>query len=464
MELRKKSKSYEMDMCSGPIFVKIVMFAIPLMLSGILQLLFNAADIIVVGRFAGSESLAAVGSTSSLINLLINVFIGLSVGTNVLVARYFGGQQKRDLEETVHTAMVMAGAGGLLLIVVGVALANPMLRLMGTPDDVLPLSVLYMQIFFVGMPANLLYNFGSAVLRAVGDTKRPLYFLLMAGIINVVLNLFFVIALSMGVAGVALATVISQCISAFLIVRCLMKTDGDYRLELKRLRIVKNKMRSIVKIGLPAGLQGAVFSVSNVLIQSSVNSFGSVAMAGNTASQNIEGFVYNAMNSLYQTALSFTSQNFGARKYSRMKRIMAYCLLLVAGVGLVMGDGALLFGNQLLGIYSSDPQVIQYGMNRLRIIGSTYYICGLMDCMVGGLRGMGYSIVPMFVSLTGACAFRVVWIYTIFAACRTLPVLYYSYPVSWGITLAAHLITYIVGMRKTKRRWLVGAPEDKVKK
>lgn len=455
MELRKRSKSYEMDMCSGPIFVKIVVFAIPLMLSGILQLLFNAADIIVVGRFAGSESLAAVGSTSSLINLLINVFIGLSVGTNVLAARYFGGQQKRDLEETVHTAMVMAGAGGLILIVIGVVLASPMLRLMGTPDDVLPLAILYMQIYFVGMPANLLYNFGSAVLRAVGDTKRPLYFLLLAGIINVVLNLFFVIALSMGVAGVALATVVSQCVSAFLIVRCLVKSDGDYRLNLKKLRIVKNKMRSIVKIGLPAGLQGAVFSVSNVLIQSSVNSFGSVAMAGNTASQNIEGFVYNAMNSVYQTALSFTSQNFGARQYSRMKKIMVYCLLLVTGVGLVMGDGALFFGNQLLGIYSSDPEVIQYGMNRLRIIGSTYFICGLMDCMVGGLRGMGYSIVPMFVSLTGACAFRVVWIYTIFAANRTMPVLYYSYPVSWAITLAAHMVTYIIGMRAVKKQWQV---------
>ncbi len=460
MELRKKSKSYEMDMCSGPIFVKIVIFAIPLMLSGILQLLFNAADIIVVGRFAGSESLAAVGSTSSLINLLINVFIGLSVGTNVLVARYFGGQQERDLEETVHTAMVMAGGGGLLLIVLGVVLAGPMLRLMGTPEDVLPLSVLYMQIFFVGMPANLIYNFGGAVLRAVGDTKRPLYFLLFAGVVNVVLNLFFVIALSMGVAGVALATVISQCISAFLIVRCLMKSDGGYRLVPKRLRIVRNKMRSIIKIGLPAGLQGAVFSVSNVLIQSSVNSFGSVAMAGNTASQNIEGFVYNAMNSLYQTALSFTSQNFGAKKYSRMKRIMVYCLLLVTVVGFVMGDGALYFGNQLLGIYSSDPQVIQYGMNRLRIIGSTYYICGLMDCMVGGLRGMGYSIVPMFVSLTGACAFRVLWLYTVFAANRTMPVLYYSYPVSWSITLAAHVLTYLIGLRKIKRQWLAQGITD----
>lgn len=453
MELRKRTKSYEMDMCSGPIFTKIVVFAIPLILSGILQLLFNAADIIVVGRFAGSESLAAVGSTSALINLLINVFIGLSVGANVLVARYYGAGQLRDLEETVHTAMVMAGAGGLILIVVGVTLADPLLELMGTPHDVLPLAALYMKIFFVGMPANLIYNFGSAVLRAVGDTKRPLYFLLLAGIVNVILNLFFVIALSMGVAGVALATVISQCISAFLVVRCLIKSDAGYRLVLKRLRIVKNKMYSIVRIGLPAGLQGAIFSISNVLIQSSVNSFGSVAMAGNTAAQNIEGFVYTSMNAVYQTALSFTSQNFGARQYVRMKKILIYCLLLTTMVGLIMGNGAVLLGNQLLGIYSSDSQVIQYGLNRLRIIGTTYFVCGIMDCMVGGLRGMGYSVMPMIVSLTGACAFRVVWIYTIFAMNRTLPTLYISYPVSWGITFAAHMVCYVLVLKKVKKQF-----------
>lgn len=453
MELRKRTKSYEMDMCSGPIFTKIVVFAIPLILSGILQLLFNAADIIVVGRFAGSESLAAVGSTSALINLLINVFIGLSVGANVLVARYYGAGQLRDLEETVHTAMVMAGAGGLILIAVGVTLADPLLELMGTPHDVLPLAALYMKIFFVGMPANLIYNFGSAVLRAVGDTKRPLYFLLLAGIVNVILNLFFVIALSMGVAGVALATVISQCISAFLVVRCLIKSDAGYRLVLKRLRIVKNKMYSIVRIGLPAGLQGAIFSISNVLIQSSVNSFGSVAMAGNTAAQNIEGFVYTSMNAVYQTALSFTSQNFGARQYVRMKKILIYCLLLTTMVGLIMGNGAVLLGNQLLGIYSSDTQVIQYGLNRLRIIGTTYFVCGIMDCMVGGLRGMGYSVMPMIVSLTGACAFRVVWIYTIFAMNRTLPTLYISYPVSWGITFAAHMVCYVLVLKKVKKQF-----------
>ncbi len=437
-------KKYEIDMCNGPIFSKIIIFAFPLMASGILQLLFNAADIIVVGRFAGSESLAAVGSTSSLINLLTNVFIGLSVGANVLVARFYGSRSRKDLEETVHTSMLVAVMGGVILVVVGLSLASPLLTLMGTPEDVLPLSVLYMRIFFVGMPATLLYNFGSAVLRAVGDTRRPLYFLLTAGVINVGLNLIFVIEFSMGVAGVALATVISQCISAFLIVRCLMKSETEYRLCLKKLRLVKDKVRSIVSIGLPAGLQGAIFSISNVLIQSSVNSFGSVAMAGNTAAANIEGFVYTGMNSLYQTALSFVSQNFGAKNYKRMTKIQIYCLGMVAVLGLIMGNGAVFFGRQLLGIYSSDQTVIQYGLNRLLIISTPYWICGMMDVMVGGLRGMGCSVIPMIVSLTGACALRVVWIYTVFAMNRTLKVLYFSYPVSWAVTLLAHVITYII--------------------
>ena len=441
---KNAGRTYEIDMCSGPLFSKIVLFAIPLMASGVLQLLFNAADMIVVGRFAGSESLAAVGATSSLVNLIVNVFIGLSVGANVLVAQYYGAQKKRDLEETVHTSMLVALLGGCILIVIGEILAPPLLRLMGTPDDVLPLSVLYLRIFFVGMPVNLSYNFGSAILRAVGDTRRPLYFLLTAGIINVVLNLFFVIVFHMGVAGVAVATVISQAVSAVLIVQCLMRSDADYRLDVKKLRINSHKMGMIIKIGLPAGLQGTVFSISNVLIQSSVNSFGSVAMAGNTAAQNIEGFVYTAMNAVYQTALSFTSQNYGARNFKRITRIQVYCIGLVVFIGIVLGWGAVLAGSQLLGIYSSDAEVIQYGLNRLKIIATTYFICGMMDVMVGGLRGLGASIVPMIVSLLGACAFRVVWIFTIFQASRTLQTLYLSYPVSWTITLMAHVVTYVL--------------------
>ncbi len=453
MESQNKVKAaYEMDMCSGPLFSKLVVFAVPLMLSGILQLLFNAADIIVVGRYAGSESLAAVGSTSSLINLLVNVFIGLSVGANVLVAQYYGARRQKDLEDTVHTAMALSVIGGLILIVVGVLLADPLLRLMKTPDDVLSLAVLYMRIFFVGMPATLAYNFGSAILRAAGDTRRPLYYLLFAGVINVLLNLFFVIRMNMGVAGVALATVVSQCISAVLIVRCLMVSDAPYRLRLSRLKLIKEKVAAIARIGLPAGLQGAIFSISNVLIQSSVNAFGSVAMAGNTAAANIEGFVYTSMNAVYQTALSFTSQNYGAKNFKRMTKIEWYCQGIVIVVGLVMGIGAVFLGPQLLDIYSSDMRVIQYGMNRLRLVCAPYFLCGMMEVMVGALRGVGCSLLPMFVSLTGACAFRVVWIFTVFAVRRTLPVLYISYPVSWAVTFLAHTICYLEIRRRMARK------------
>lgn len=452
MKEEKTKRSYEIDMCSGPLFSKIVLFALPLMASGVLQLLFNAADIIVVGRFAGSQSMAAVGSNGSLINLMVNVFIGLSIGANVLVARYYGAKDKKNLEETVHTSMVIAGVGGLLLIVVGELLAEPILILMGSPEDVLPLAVLYMKIYFLGMPGTLIYNFGSAILRAVGDTRRPLYFLLMAGVVNVIFNLLFVIAFSMDVAGVACATVISQYISAALILKCLMDTDADYRFVPSKLRVVKNKLISIIQIGLPAGLQGAIFSISNVLIQSSINSFGSVAMAGSTAASNLEGFVYTAMNAIYQTALSFTSQNYGAGNFKRIKKIQIYCVAFVIGTGLVLGKGAVFFGTELLHIYSSDTEVIRYGIERLTIISGTYFLCGIMDVMVGGLRGLGSSVIPMLVSLTGACAFRVVWIYTVFAANRRLDILYDSYPVSWAITLTAHVITYVIIFRLRSRR------------
>lgn len=458
MSMQKKvSKTYEVDMCNGPLFSKIVTFAVPLMLSGILQLLFNAADIIVVGRFAGSESLAAVGSTSALVNLLVNVFIGLSIGVNVLVAQFYGAQKFKELDEVVHTSIVLAAASGVFLVVLGELVSVPMLRLMGSPEDVLPLSSLYLKIFFVGMPATLIYNFGSAILRAVGDTKRPLYFLFLAGVINVVLNLFFVIQFSMGVAGVALATVVSQCVSAVLILVCLIRSDASYRIVPSKLRLIPARAIMIARLGLPAGFQGAVFSISNVLIQSSLNSFGSVAMAGGTASANIEGFVYTAMNALYQTALSFTSQNFGARKFKRMTKIMIYCMGIVTVVGLVMGCGAVVIGEQMLGIYSSDPEVIKVGMQRLTIVSGTYVICGWMDTMVGGLRGMGQSIVPMFVSLIGACGLRVVWIFTVFAANRTLQTLYLSYPVTWTVTLIAHITCYVMIRRKIE-----GRPEMKI--
>ena len=445
-------KSYEIDMCDGPLLSKILLFSVPLMMSGILQLLFNAADIIVVGRFAGSSALAAVGSTSSLINLLINVFVGLSVGVNVLVAKYYGGQREKDMSETVHTAVLTSLLSGLFLVILGGIAARPLLHLMGTPDDVLDQAVLYMRIYFLGMPVLMVYNFGAAILRAIGDTRRPLYFLFMAGVVNVALNLFFVIGLGMGVDGVGWATVISEHVSALLVLKSLMEAPGALKLNLKELRIHPKKLKRIVKIGLPAGMQGAIFSISNVLIQSSVNSFGSIAMAGNTASANIEGFVYTAMNAVYQTNLSFTSQNLGGRKYSRINRIMYICLAVVTVVGITLGITAVLAGDLLLGIYSSDAQVLRYGMLRLEIICGTYFLCGIMDCMVGSLRGLGYSVIPMFVSLTGACGFRVLCVFTVFAAYRSLDVLYLSYPVSWAITAIAHMITFRKIRRKIPRQ------------
>lgn len=441
-------RSYEMDMCSGPLLGKILSYTMPLMLSGILQLLFNAADVIVVGRFAGHESLAAVGSTSALVNLLINVFIGLSIGANVLVAQYFGARKDREVSETVHTAVTVSLVCGVLLVVIGTFASAPLLSLMETPADVLDKASLYMRIYFMGMPVIMLYNFGAAILRAIGDTRRPLYFLMTAGVVNVLLNLMFVIVFHMGVAGVALATVLSQCISAALVCRCLAKSDGSYRLEFSKLRINRRMFGRIARIGLPAGFQGAVFSISNVLVQSSLNSFGSVAMAGSTAASNLEGFVYNAMNSIYQTNLSFTSQNIGGGKFSRINRILMLCLAVVTVIGLVMGGSFVLLGSNLLGIYSSDPAVIQNGLKRMMVICAPYFICGWMDVLVGSLRGLGYAVLPMLVSLTGACGLRVVWLYTVFQWHPTLETLYLAYPVTWLVTAIVHLCCFLLVRRK----------------
>ena len=439
-------------MCNGPLLGKIIIYYIPLMLSGILQLLFNAADIVVVGQFAGDEALAAVGSTSSLINLLVNVFIGLSVGTNVLVARFYGAGQKKELSDMVHTSILTSLVSGVFLIFVGVFLSKPILEWMATPADVIGMSVLYIRIYFAGMPVMMLYNFGSAILRAVGDTKRPLYYLTSAGVINVILNLIFVIVFHLGVAGVALATVISQGVSALLVLRCLMKTESDYRLELSKLRINWEKLGKMIRIGVPAGLQGALFSISNVLIQSSVNSFGKIAMAGNTAASNIEGFVYTSMNALYQTSISFTGQNYGARKFDRIAKILGICLGLVIGVGLVLGNSAYFFGGTILKLYTNNPEAISYGVLRLSVICTSYFLCGMMDVIVGSIRGLGYGIMPMLVSLTGACLFRVIWICTVFQKFHTLTCLYLSYPISWGLTFMAHLFCFLIVFSKVKKR------------
>lgn len=437
-------------MCNGPLFQKILIFTIPLMLSGVLQLLFNAADMVVVGRFAGSEALAAVGSTSALINLLINVFMGLSIGANVIVARYYGAGKKQEVSQTVHTAITLSLICGILLIGIGVAFSKPLLIWMGTPKDVITHAVLYIRIYFMGMPVMLLYNFGSAILRAIGDTRRPLYFLSVAGVVNVIFNLIFVIVFDLGVAGVAIATDISQLISAILIVRCLMKNDGAVKLHLDQLRIHRDKMMQMIRTGLPAGVQGAIFSLSNVLIQSSVNSFGSVAMAGNTAASNLEGFVYTSMNAFSQTSLSFTSQNLGGGKWKRIAKVAIYCVASVTVTGLVLGWSAYGTASWLLRLYSDQTTVITYGILRMQIICTSYCLCGIMDVMVGCIRGLGYSILPMIVSLIGACGFRVFWIFTIFRAQHSLTCLYISYPISWSLTITAHVICYVLIRKKRK--------------
>ena len=443
-------KSNSIDMTEGSIFNKIILFAIPLMLSSILQLLFNAADLVVVGKFAGSESLAAVGSTNALINLLVNLFIGLSMGASVVMGRCIGARRYDEAHKALHTAMAIATVGGVMMIFVGYFASAPMLKLMATPDDVINLSILYMKIYFMGMPGMMAYNFGSAILRSAGDTKRPLYFLTVAGVVNVILNLILVIGFHMGVAGVAIATATSQYISGFFVVMALVKSEGYMQLHLKELRFHKDQAFEMIRIGFPAGLQGIIFSISNVLIQSSINSFGKIVMAGNTAASNIEGFVYTAMNSIYQTALSFTSQNMGAKRYDRIDKILFECQLTVIIIGLVAGIGAYTMGDKLLAIYDSDPEVIGYGLTRMSLVCAPYFLCGMMDVMVGSLRGMGYSIMPMIVSLTGACLFRVIWILTVFAANHTLFTLYISYPISWALTFSIHLLCYLVVRRKFK--------------
>ena len=448
--------SYRMDMTEGPLTTKIIKFTIPVMLTGILQLLFNTADVIVVGRFTGKTALAAVGSTGSLINLLVSLFMGLSIGTNVLVARYQGAKDDKAVSETVHTSIALGIVGGLILLIIGVVATRPLLEMMATPEDVIDQSTLYMRILFFGMPLNLILNFGAAILRAIGDTKRPLYYLTIAGVINLFLNIFLVTVFSLGVAGVAIATVISEGVSCGLILLCLKHETGAIRLYFNRIKINPSKCVDIMKIGLPAGLQGCIFSISNVLIQSSVNSFGSTVMAGNTAASNIEGFVYVSMNSLHQTCISFTSQNFGAGKFKRIKMVLINCLVIVAITGLVLGNSAYFFGKFLLSAYNNEAEVISYGLIRLSIISTMYFLCGLMDVMVGAMRGIGYSILPMIVSLVGACGLRIVWIYTVFAKFRTLDILFISYPVTWTITFLSHLVCYYIVTRKYKDKFREG--------
>lgn len=445
-------KNYEIDMCNGPITGKMLRFALPLMLSSMLQLLFNAADIITVGKFGSEHSLAAVGSNTALINLLTNLFIGLSIGANVLVARFYGAKNGEELNETVHTAMLLSLISGLILTVTGVIFARYFLIWMKTPAEILDLATTYLKIYFLGMPAMMIYNFGSAILRAIGDTKRPLYFLAAAGVINIILNILLVVVFRLDVKGVGIATVISQTVSAILIIRCLAKSNGDIKLELKKLRFSRGKIGAILRIGLPAGLQGSIFSLSNVVIQSSVNIFGPVVVKGNSAAQNLEGFVYFSMNAFHYATLSFTSQNMGAKKYDRLGKILknGLCLAILFGAG--FGGTVILFGRNLLSIYTNDSAAISAGMTRLYIITGTYTLCGIMDVMVGAIRGIGYTVLPTIVSLIGACALRLVWLATVFRIPKfhTINTVYLSYPITWLVTIIAHVICYIIIRKKNR--------------
>ena len=455
MSAQKKSKNYTIDMCEGSILNKLLLFALPLIASSMLQLFFNAADVIVVGKFAGDHALAAVGSNGSIINLLTNVFMGLSVGANVLVARFFAAKQEKELRKTVHTAMTVSVSCGIFLAIFGALAAKQVLTLMQSPPEVIELSALYLRIYFLGMPAIMAYNFGAAILRGVGDTKRPLYYLTFAGVVNVGLNLIFVIVFHMSVAGVALATITSQYLSAVLVIRCLMKEESGIRLEKQYLGIDKEMLLKILQIGLPAGVQSSLFSLSNVVIQSSVNSFGATVVAGNSAAQNIEGFVYVAMNAFSQAVVAFVSQNLGAGKLERINRVVITAQICVLGVGLVLGNGVYLLGEPLLHLYSDSEVVIVAGLKRLSIISATYALCGMMDSMVGALRGLGYSVMPMIVSLLGACVFRMVWIFIFFQIDRfhTIDTVYYAYPISWTLTLSVHIICFLIVRHKMKKQW-----------
>lgn len=445
-----------LDMTQGAILPQLIRFSLPLMATSLLQLLYNAADMMVVGRFAGADSLAAVGSTGALINLIVNLFVGFSLGANVVIAHAKGAQDYKGIQRNVHTAISLALISGVILMVVGFSLARPLLTLMKSPPEVIDKATLYVQIFFLGMPANMLYNFGAGIMRAVGDTKRPLFYLGISGLANVLLNLLLVIVFHMDVAGVAIATVVSQVLSATFVIWHMTHTHESIRLDLKKLKLEKDCVKEIVRVGLPAGIQSSLFSLSNVTIQSAINAKGNIWVAGNAAAANVEGFVWVSMNSISQGTLTFASANRGAKEYGRVRKVLLVSLITVVIVGLAVSMAALLFGKTLLSLYNGDETVIEYGMVRMGVIMITYWICGLMDVSGSQMRGMGYAISPMIVSLSGACAFRLVWValmneggilsqllgVDLAVAENYMTTLYISYPISWALTFLAHMGCY----------------------
>lgn len=445
------SQKRNIDMCSGPLFNKILIFALPIMAMYILQLMFNTADMVVVGRFSGSRALAAVGATGSLINLIITLFMGLSVGTTVVVAQDTGADEPSAVSRSVHTSIAISIIGGFIVMILGLVLCKPLLKIMGTPEDIINLSVLYMKIYFISTPATMVYNFAAAILRAAGDSRRPMYYLMITGTLHVIFNLFFVIVLHMSVAGVACATVISEYLSVLLIMNCLSKCDGAIRFIPRKMRIDGSKLKAIVRIGLPAGMQGLLFSISNVLIQSAINSFGSTMVAASAAAGNVENYIGTTMSAYYNAAIAFTGQNMGARKYDRIDTIAKVCTILIFVTWIVLGGAILLFGNQLLGIYTSDPEVIKLGMLRMNIMIAAYFTCGIMNVYPGLTRGMGYSIMPMLCTLVGACLLRIVWLATLFTWYPTEIMLFVCYPVTWALAGLGQVGIFFYARRQIRK-------------
>lgn len=439
-------------MSTGSLLPKLLSFAIPVLLSGVLQLAFNAADLIVVGRFCGEEALAAVGSNAAMVNLIVTMLMGMGTGGSVLAARYFGAKDEKQMQETVQTTVLLGIVGGILFAVIGIFLSRPLLVLMGSPDDVLPLAVLYLRIYFCGMPVIALYNFGSAILRSVGDTQRPLIYMAIAGVLNVVMNVLFVVVVQIGVAGVAIATVGSQCVSCWLVLRCLRRSDGIYRLKKGRLHFSPVQFKKLLNIGLPAGIQGSLFSISNMLVQSSINSFGAAVMAGNSAAASIEAFGFCAQDSVNQAAVASVSQNMGAREYDRTKKAVLYCSLLEIAFSVVLSGCFMLFRNPLLMIYTSEAAALEAGRTRIVVLGACYFLNGLQNMMTGAIRGHGYSLLPTGITLIGICGFRVFWILTVYAATHSLITLYLSYPLSWVLTAAAQYTCYFLTRKKAFER------------
>ena len=446
-------KNQDKDMCNGPIFGKMVLFALPIMAMNILQLMFNTTNMIVVGRFSGKEALAAVGATGAIISLIVNLFMGLSVGTSVIVAQDHGAGRPDSVSRSVHTSIAISIIGGILVMALGLFLCNPLLIMMGTPMDVIDLSALYMRIYFLSLPASMVYNFGAAILRAVGDSRRPMYYLLISGVVNVILNLFFVIVFHMSVDGVAWATVISQYLSMVLILLCLIHNkEESIRLTLKSLHIDGRKFGQIIRIGLPAGLQGLLFSISNVLIQSAINSFGSAMVAASSAAGNIEGFVATSMNAYYNAAITFTGQNMGAKKYDRIDKVAKICTILVIITWIVVGGLTMLVSRPLLSIFTSDPEVIRLGVIRINVLMIAYFTCGIMNVFPGLTRGMGFSILPMICTLIGACLMRIVWLATFFAWFPSVLMLFACYPITWALAGIGQVVSFFYARKKVRQR------------